>query len=133
MKGITIAGRKTGLRFDVQAWLEVEEAFGSLEAMIRRMDEGERPMEAALTLAAIEINAHERHAGGTPDATVEWLRASLAPKEAATLTARAKLALTEGMRREHAEDDDGDVDLVAREIEKKTEKASGQESASDAD
>ena len=128
MKEMTIAGRKTGLRFDVQAWLEVEEAFGSLEAMIRRMDEGERPMEAA-----IEINAHERHAGGTPDATVEWLRASLAPKEAATLTARAKLALTEGMRREHAEDDDGDVDLVAREIEKKTEKASGQESASDAD
>lgn len=133
MKEMTIAGRKTGLRFDVQAWLEVEEAFGSLEAMIRRMDEGERPMEAALTLAAIEINAHERHAGGTPDATVEWLRASLAPKEAATLTARAKLALTEGMRREHAEDNDEDVDLVAREIEKKTEKASGQESASDAD
>ena len=130
MKGMTIAGRKTGLRFDVQAWLEVEEAFGSLEAMIRRMDEGERPMEAALTLAAIEINAH---AGGTPDATVEWLRAYLSPKEAAMLTARAKLALTEGMRREHAEDDDGDVDLVAREIEKKTEKASGQESASDAD
>ena len=64
---------------------------------------------------------------------MEWLRASLAPKEAATLTARAKLALTEGMRREHADDDDGDVDLVAREIEKKTEKASGQESASDAD
>ena len=53
MKGMTIAGRKTGLRFDVQAWLEVEEAFGSLEAMIRRMDEGERPMEAALTLAAV--------------------------------------------------------------------------------
>lgn len=133
MKEMTIAGRKTGLRFDVQAWLEAEEAFGSLEAMIRRMDEGERPMEAALTLAAIEINAYERHAGGTPDATVEWLRASLAPKEAAMLTARAKLALTKGMRREHAEDDDEDVDLVAREIEKKTEKASGQESASDAD
>ena len=104
MKGLTIAGRKTGLRFDVQAWLEVEEAFGSLEAMIRRMDEGERPMEAALTLAAIEINAHERHAGGTPDATVEWLRASLAPKEAATLTARATLARTAGRRREHAEE-----------------------------
>lgn len=128
-----VGERNVQLRFDVQAWLEVEEAFGSLEAMIRRMDEGERPMETALTLAAIEINAHERHAGGTPDATVEWLRASLAPKEAAMLTARAKLALTEGMRREHAEDDDEDVDLVAREIEKKTEKASGQESASDAD
>lgn len=128
-----VGERNVQLRFDVQAWLEVEEAFGSLDAMIRRMDEGERPMEAALTLAAIEINAHERHAGGTPDATVEWLRASLAPKEAAMLTARAKLALTEGMRREHAEDDDEDVDLVAREIEKKTEKASGQESASDAD
>lgn len=128
-----VGERNVQLRFDVQAWLEVEEAFGSLDAMIRRMDEGERPMEAALTLAAIEINAHERHTGGTPDATVEWLRASLAPKEAAMLTARAKLALTEGMRREHAEDDDEDVDLVAREIEKKTEKASGQESASDAD
>lgn len=128
-----VGERNVQLRFDVQAWLEVEEAFGSLEAMIRRMDEGERPMETALTLAAIEINAHERHAGGTPDATVEWLRASLSPKEAAMLTARAKLALTEGMRREHAEDDDEDVDLVAREIEKKTEKASGQESASDAD
>lgn len=130
---ITIAGRKTGLRFDVQAWLEVEEVFGSLDEMIRRMDEGERPMEAALTLAAIEINAYERYTGGTPDSTVEWLRASLAPKEAVMLTARAKLSLTKGMRREHAEDDDGDIDLVAREIEKKTEKASGHGSASDAD
>lgn len=117
---ITAGGRTIGFRFDVQAWLCVEEAFGSLEAMTRRMDGGEKPMEASLTLAAIEANAYERHTGGTPDITAEWLRENLTPRSASLACSYAKVALVEGMKRGSAEDGDEDVDVVAEELQKKT-------------
>lgn len=111
-----VAGRELRFAFDLQAWFDVEAAFGSLSEMNRRLEENERPMEVSMELAAITATAGDR---GSEPVTVEWLREHLTPKQASKAAMLAKTAFVEGMTRDEDEPE-GATDVVLEEIEKKT-------------
>lgn len=118
---MTVREKQLRMYFDLKAWLEAEEAFGSLEDMYKQLEEGKAPMRNTLTLAAITANAGARHEGREPDVTLEWLQENLSPKQAKAINTMAKIAVVEGMKRETADDEDEPVDVVAEELQKKTE------------
>jgi len=121
---MTVGGRELTMRFDLKAWTEIDETFGSLEDMRKKTGGKEKPMVHSLQMTAIMANAGERYAGRQPDMTPEWLQEHLTPKQAQLANSLAKLAIAAGMKRENVNDeDDGPVDVVAEEIQKKTEKA----------
>ena len=121
MNTMRAAGRTLRLRFDLRAWLEIEEAFGNLGAMLEALDKGTRPMRASLRVCAILARAGARHAG-EPDAPDEgWMEAHLSPRQANRLISLARAAIVLGLRREDVEQEDEDVDVVAEELQKKTD------------
>lgn len=123
MNGLTMEARGVTLRmyFDTAAWLELEEEFGSLEKMQEALSSDDRPMHVNLKLAAITARCGAKHAGEKPDMTWEWMRDNLTPKQARRANTLAKLAVAEGLKREDMDDEDEAVDVVAEEIQKKTE------------
>lgn len=123
MNGLTMEARGVTLRmyFDTAAWMELEEEFGSLEKMQEALSSDDRPMHINLKLAAITARCGAKHAGEKPDMTWEWLRDNLTPKQARRANTLAKLAVAEGLKRENMDDEDEAVDVVAEEIQKKTE------------
>lgn len=123
MNGLTMEARGVTLRmyFDTAAWMELEEEFGSLEKMQEALSSDDRPMHINLKLAAITARCGAKHAGEKPDVTWEWLRDNLTPKQARKANTLAKLAVAEGLKRENMDDEDEAVDVVAEEIQKKTE------------
>lgn len=123
MNGLTMEARGVTLRmyFDTAAWMELEEEFGSLEKMQEALSNDDRPMHINLKLAAITARCGAKHAGEKPDMTWEWLRDNLTPKQARRANTLAKLAVAEGLKRENMDDEDEAVDVVAEEIQKKTE------------
>lgn len=123
MNGLTMEARGVTLRmyFDTAAWMELEEEFGSMEKMQEQLDKDEHPMHINLKLAAITARCGAKHAGEKPDMTWEWLRDNLTPKQARKANTLAKLAVAEGLKRENVDDEDEAVDVVAEEIQKKTE------------
>lgn len=112
-------GREMRFAFDLQAWFDVEKAFGSLNEMNRRFEEQDRPMEAGLELAAITASAGARADGGEP-VTVEWMMQVLTPRQASKAAGMAKAAFVQGMTRDEAEDEEKPTDEVAEELQKKT-------------
>ena len=123
MNGLTMEARGVTLRmyFDTAAWIELEKEFGSLEKMQEALSNDERPMHINLKLAAITARCGAKHAGEKPDMTWEWLRDNLTPKQARRANTLAKLAVAEGLKRENMDGEDEAVDVVAEEIQKKTE------------
>ena len=123
MNGLTMEARGVTLRmyFDTAAWMELEEEFGSLEKMQEALSNDERPMHVNLKLAAITARCGAKHAGEKPEMTWEWLRDNLTPKQARRANTLAKLAVADGLKRENMDDEDEAVDVVAEEIQKKTE------------
>lgn len=117
---MTVRGRELGFYFDTRAWLKIEEKFGSMGEMARRMDENEKPLEASLALACITANAYQRKNSLPEDVTEDWLTDNLSPRQMSRAVSMAKNAYIVGMRRE-TEDADTDEDLVLSEIEKKTD------------
>lgn len=123
MNGLTMEARGVTLRmyFDTAAWMELEEEFGSLEKMQEALSSDDRPMHINLKLAAITARCGAKHAGEKPDVTWEWLRDNLTPKQARKANTLAKMAVAEGLKRENVDEEDEAVDVVAEEIQKKTE------------
>ena len=116
---IHAGGRELRFLFDVQAWCEIEEIFGSLQSMNQRMSSKEKPMEASLALIAVTMNAWNRHKGAPEDVTTDWLKVNLTPGQVTEAALFAKAALVEGMRREDAPEEE-DADVGAEELQKKT-------------
>lgn len=123
VSGLTMEVRGVTLRmyFDTRAWMELEEVFGSLEKMQEQLDKDDHPMHVNLKLAAITARCGARQAGEEPSVTWEWLRDNLTPKQARKVNTLAKAAVVRGMKRENVDDEDEAVDVVAEEIQKKTE------------
>ena len=121
---MTAAGRELTMYFDNQAWLDIEDEFGTIGKMYEAIDGEERPMRAMMRAAVVTANAGQRHAGKEADFTLEWMIRNLSPKQQRKANTLAKLAIAEGMKRETVEDEDeGDIDLVARELQKKNPEA----------
>lgn len=117
---MTVKDRELTFYFDNKAWLEAEDAFGSMEKLWNKVEADETPMKLQLQLSAITANAGERKAGREPDITLEWLRDNLTPKQARQANTLSKLAVNAGLHRENVDDEDeGVVDLTAMELFKK--------------
>ena len=117
---MTAAGRELTMYFDNQAWLDMEDEFGTIGKMYEAIDGDDHPMRAMMRAAVVTANAGLRHAGKEPDITLDWMAKNLSPKQQRKANTLAKLAIAEGMKRETVEDEDeGDIDLVARELQKK--------------
>lgn len=113
-------GEKTLIfRFTTRAWLEVEEKIGSLSRLFKRIEEDDRPLDASIVLAAACATAGEKHAGGSEKITEDYLIDNLSPKQIKEANALARRALTIGMHREEADQDDEPVDAVLEELKKK--------------
>lgn len=128
MAGLTMhaAGKELLFRFDVKAWQEIEESYGSISRMNKLIGSDLRPMHVLRHLAAITATAGERHKTGKNDAepiTPEWLTENLSPKQLRQANSLAESAVNIGWERENAQDEDDqhDVDEVLEEIEKKRE------------
>lgn len=119
MNTLRAGGRTLRLRFDLQAWLEIEERFGSLGIMLEALEKGTRPMHASLDACAILARAGARHAGEPDAPDAGWMAAHLSPRQANALIGLAREAIVMGMQREHVEQEDEDVDVVAQELQKK--------------
>lgn len=116
------AGRTIRLRLDTQAWVEIEEEFGTLPAMVAAMQGDDKPTDAVLRGCAILARAGARHAGEDPALAPDaaWMRDNLAPKQVRPqLFTLALGAITTGLRRDDVGQEDEDVDVVAEEIAKK--------------
>lgn len=122
MHAMEAAGKRLAFWFDVQAWLDFEEAYYSTDELLDRIREGKRPMEARIQLAAVTATAGARKEGREDNVTPQWLKEHLTPKQIREATTMAQAAWLEGMQRD-AEDEDEDIDVVAKELAEKKDKA----------
>lgn len=118
--------RELLFRFTTRVWVEIEEKYGSLDRMLKKIEDDDKPATTLIQLSAATATAGERHRGGKECVTADWLIDNLSPRQIKRANSLAKTAVTIGMRREEAEDDDNEViDVVLEELKKKEEKPSG--------
>lgn len=116
---ITIAGKELPLGFDVYAWVEeIEPKFGSLTLMTERLGSQDRPIGAGVDMLTTVINAGYRLAGQKDKVTREWVLKNTKPREISALIREGKAAIYASFEQEMHEDD-GPVDEVLAELEKK--------------
>lgn len=124
MLTMAAAGRELPFFFDNAAWLEIEDAFGTLDRMFDLIDGEDKPLVHQLKMTAIIINAGLRKAGAEQDITPEWLKEQLSPKQLRRSGTMAKMAVKIGWKRETVDDDDETpIDEVLAEIEKKKDES----------
>lgn len=117
---ITIAGTEFPLGFDVRAWInELEPAFGSLDKMAEKLGGQDKPITAGVTMLTFVINAGFRAEGNNKTISKEWLIDNLKPKEVALAVQEGQKAIIASFRQEETESDQGPVDVVLAELEKK--------------
>lgn len=125
-----VAGEPLYMRFDTQAWLEVEECFGSLDEMDEAISGKDKPMHARLEMIAILARAGARYSGVQSKADVAWMREHMTPRQVMQGVRLCREAILRGMRRETIEQEDEAIDVVAAEIAKKKDMPSRPDDAS---
>lgn len=117
---ISIGNRELPMAFDLRAWVEdVEPKFGSLTSMTARLGGQDKPVTAGVDLIVLTINAGMRRDGSKEKLTRDWVLDNLKPGDTAAAIRLAQLAVTSSFAGEIKDDEDGDVDEVLAEIEKK--------------
>lgn len=108
--------------FDVPAWEDVEERFGSLDAALDKLRAQKGWQRATIAMAAILCSRALDLTGGKPIDEKACAR-MITPRQAAGVRNACLMAISEGIRTEHRseEDENEPIDLVLREIEKKEE------------
>ena len=104
MLTMTAEGRELLFFFNNEAWLDIEDEFGTLERMFDLIDGEESPLKHQLKMTAIIINTGLKKVGKTPDITPEWLKEHLSPKQIRKSGTMAKMAIKIGWKRETAND-----------------------------
>lgn len=116
----TAGGRELFFYWDLEAWFEVEEKLGSIEALTRRVTgNSEQPAQASAALICASANAGYRRAGSKERIDEEWLKKNVGCGAFKRLNGLARSAYVKGMHREEAQDEDEPIDVVAMEIKKK--------------
>ena len=135
--------RKLLFRFTTRAWWNIEQKVGSLNVLLERMKSDDKPLDAMTILCAETATAGAKHEGETGKITQDWILDNMTPREVKRAGRMAKDAVTVGMRRENAEQDDEEViDAILEEIKaeerakkeraaRQTDRTSPQDSASD--
>lgn len=108
--------------FDIPAWEDAEEAFGSLDEMLTRL-RAKKGWQRATIRAAVILCNRALEMAGEPPIDEKTAARLIAPMRAAQVRNACLMAIAEGIRTEHRseEDENAVVDLVLREIEKKAE------------
>lgn len=119
---ITIGGRELTLLFDTAAWIDVEAAFGNIDAMYQRMAKGQAPITTGLMLASFVATSGTCSRDKKETVSLRWLVKHASPKEARKLITMAKEAVVEGLEmQEDLFEEDGPVDVgLEEESAKKT-------------
>ena len=117
MIGIQVGKQTFPIRFDLGAWMEIDERFGGLDQM-----DADKTVKGRIACLAIFARAGARYHGGEAP-TEEYLAQHLSPKALAQANRQATRAFVAGMKREMAEDDDEDIDVAAEELKKKEARA----------
>lgn len=119
---MTVGGRVLAVRWDVPAWMELEENGYSLDELTDEMF-SKKPTKARIVFASALINSGARQKGEKADMTPEWLKANLTTSQLKALTNLCNMAYIMGNHRENAADEDGEeeVDAVLEELQKKRE------------
>lgn len=119
-RSITIAGKELPLGFDVRAWVnDLEPAFGSLDKMAEKLGGQDKPINAGITMLVFVINAGYRMRGEKEIVKKEWLLDNMKPYEVAWAVQAGQRAITASFRQEEEQSDQGPVDVVLAELEKK--------------
>lgn len=119
-----IAGRALKLVFTTAAWIEIEERYGSIEALSDKMESGDKTVKTAIDAIAILANQGEGLAGRPMDVTAEWIAANIKPNEIKAAIAEFTVAIQKGMGMEAEQEENEPVDVVLEEIAKKKEQGS---------
>lgn len=116
-------GRELLFAFDTQAWLDIEERLGSIDALLDAINDNKKPLTSSMELAAVTATCGERRRGSADVITVAWLTEHLTPRQIKRANSLARTALTVGMRRETVEQDEDEViDVVLAELDAKNKK-----------
>jgi hypothetical protein len=119
-RSITIAGKELPLGFDLRAWVnDLEPAFGSLDKMAEKLGGQDKPITAGITMLVFVINAGYRMRGEKEIVKKEWLLDNMKPYEVAWAVQAGQRAITASFRQEEEQSDQGPVDVVLAELEKK--------------
>lgn len=123
-KRIQIGMMKIMPIFDIPAWDEVEERFGSLDEALEKLKGGKGWRKATIAMTAILCSRTLVLAGDKPldERTVEKL---LPPRYAMDAKIACVQAISKGLRMDYKDkqEESERIDLVLREIEKKEEPA----------
>lgn len=115
-------GREFTMRFTVQAMVEAEKQYGSIENLQAAMTGEDKPITAALDMITIMANEGERHEGRKPTFTREWMAKNLSPKQLTKAKIMTQHAMMVGWRREVSTDEDMTIDVVLREMAEERKK-----------
>ena len=123
-KRIQIGMMKIMPIFDIPAWDEIEQKFGSLDAALEKLKGDKGWKSAMISIAAILCSRTLEMAGEAPidEKTVARM---IPPKYVMDARIACVQAIAKGLNIEHKEkqEENERVDLVLREIEKKEEPA----------
>lgn len=118
---LNIGGKYIKLVFDLGAWEEIEEEYGSIEAMSDQLQSGQHIIKNVLILIAIMARGED----GEHCITRQELRKCMQPSDIKHATEEILAAISAGMGMETAiRDDDAPVDVVLEEISKKKQPGS---------
>lgn len=110
--------------FDMPAWDDVEEKFGSLDAALEKLKAEKGWRRATISMATILCNRALEFAG-EKQLEERHVARMLVNRDSFSVRTACLLAITDGLNAEHKSEDKANerVDLVLREIEKKPEPA----------
>lgn len=108
--------------FDTPAWGDIEERFGSLKAALAKLEAPRGWQRPTAAMATILCNRALEEMG-EPLLEEKKVMRMIPPSKAYEVRTTCLRAIGEGCRMEHKAEDEGPVDLVLREIEKKAEPA----------
>ena len=118
----TVNDREVVLRYDVQAIVDVEEIYDTMDEAQKRMSgKGKSRARAVLDVLACMANAGARHEKREADFTPDWFVQNLTPAQYNEARVLIQRAIIVGNYRECSTDDDREVDAVLEEIRKKKE------------
>lgn len=107
--------------FDIPAWEDIEEKFGSLDTAIEKLKAKKGWQRATVSMATILCNRALDLAGDKP-LDERYVARMLPFRDAYSVRTACILAITEGLNTEHKSDTENErIDLVLQAIEKKAE------------
>lgn len=108
--------------FDMPAWDDVEEKFGSLDEALEKLKAEKGWRRATITMATILCNRALDLAGDKP-LEERYVTRMMVNRDSYSVRTACLMAITEGLRTEHKGEpkENERIDLVLREIEKKAE------------